>query len=139
MIFGAILPLEVDEPKHKGDKSVFKLYRVFPLPRFYLGELSCGNFGAIPQPNLGKKASYCGNTERKPRVGPAANGSIVLGGTVDRSETQVGSQGLLIVLFSCCQQQTWRLRSLMILAEMPSQWCGHILDFTNQRTALLVN
>ena len=28
----------------------------------------------------------------------------------DRSETQVGSQGpLLVVLFSCCPQQTWWL------------------------------
>ena len=56
----------------KGDKSVFKIYRVFSLPRFYLGELSRGNFGAIPQPNRGKKTSYCGNTEGNPRVGPAA-------------------------------------------------------------------
>ena len=72
MFFGAILPLEVDEPKHKGDKSVFKLYHVFSLLWFYLGELSRSNFGAIPQPNLGKKASYCGKTEGKPRVGPAA-------------------------------------------------------------------
>ena len=72
MFFGAILPLEVDEPKHKGDKSIFKLYRVFPLPRFYLSELSRGNFGAIPQPNRGKMTSYCGITEGNPRVGPAA-------------------------------------------------------------------
>ena len=72
MFFGVILPLEVDEPKHKGDKSKFKLYHVFSLPRFYLGELFCGNFGALQQPNLGKKASYCGNTKGKPRVGPAA-------------------------------------------------------------------
>ena len=42
-----VLPLEVVEPKHKGEKSLFKLYRVFSLPRFYLGELSCRNFGAI--------------------------------------------------------------------------------------------
>ena len=56
----------------KGDKSIFKLYRVLSLPRFYLGELSRGNFGAIPQPNRGKKTSYCGNAEGNPRVGPAA-------------------------------------------------------------------
>ena len=60
MFFVVILPLEVDKPKHKGDKSVFKLYRIFPLPRFYLGELSRGNFGAIPQPNLGKKRPTAG-------------------------------------------------------------------------------
>ena len=71
-MFFAILPLEVDEPKHKGDKSVFKLYHVFSLPRFYLGELSRGNFGALPQPSLCKKASYYGYTKGKPWVGPAA-------------------------------------------------------------------
>ena len=72
MFFGAILPLEVDEPKHKGDKSAFKLYRVFPLMRFYLlGELSCGNFGVILQPNLGKKRPTAG-IPRESRVGPAA-------------------------------------------------------------------
>ena len=44
----------------------------FSLPRFYLGKLSHGNFGAWLQISLGKNGACCGHTAGKSQVGHAA-------------------------------------------------------------------
>ena len=88
MFFGAILSSEVDEPKHKGNKSLFKVYRVIFITEVLptVGKLSHSNFGAWPQIFLGKKngmlREYQGIVASSTRGNDAENGSILLGGTV---------------------------------------------------------